>query len=437
MATNLNNWKKAPRPNYSSNTDFKFPYSELLFEEDFFLYRLDNLKNGSFIYLVDFWGEGRINANGLTSGFQKAYNINHQYQLVSNGAYKGHKIPNRVPTKDYENVNTSNYIEDSVVSHITLMGAPITHNCAVEMCRLIRKDNGIIIIYGFNRTENDVKTLESELKKIHFYNYPNYSLKKPFNEISLTKKHLVYVNSAILIRDSKKEITNENYFQAKELINSLEVNDCSREIREIIDSVSNSYKIFPLGFAFLKDTKSSHIIDAFFPKSVKDILKGEVEISITNKMFNSPLKVGWNADGEGDRVAFGGDPGRGVEQENKDRFYWKFSPIENGKYFIITNNKFNMPLKLGFNLDKDADRIAYGGNAVRGVEEENKNRFYWRLLPINKGKSFSILNKEFDMPLKLEWNADETGDRKSYGGNPEAGIEKDNQNRFYWNVNSK
>ena len=36
-----------------------------------------------------------------------------------------------------------------------------------------------------------------------------------------------------------------------------------------------------------------------------------------------PLKLGWNADGQGDRTAYGGDAGRGIEPSNKDRFYWK------------------------------------------------------------------------------------------------------------------
>ena len=437
MATTLERWRKAPRPNYKLNTDFKFPYSELLFEEDFFLYRLDNLKNGSFISLVDFWGEGRIMANGLISGFQKSYNINHQYQLVSNGISKGHKIPNRIPTKDYNTIDTSNYIEDSVVNHITLMGAPITRNCAIEMTRMIRKDHGVIIIYGFKRTENDIKTLERELRNIHFYNYPNYLLRKPFNEITLTKDYLVYVNATVLTNDSKKEIDNGNYFQAKELLKSLDVNSFSKEIREVIDYASNSYKIFPLGYEFLKDAQTLQIFSAFFHENIKGIIKGEIEMTLTNKMFNMPLKLEWNVDGDGDRIAYGGDAERGIEQGNEDRFYWKFSAIENGKYFSITNDKFKMPLKLGFNSDKDGDRMAYGGDVEKGIEQGNEDRFYWRLNPINKGKYFSIMNKKFKMLLKLEWNADGTGDRKTYGGNSDTGLEKSNEDRFYWDIKSK
>jgi hypothetical protein len=429
-------WEIAPRPNYRSNKDLRFPYSELPFVGQYYLYKTNDLIE-PFLDLVDFWGEGRINDNGLLSGFTEAININHQYQLVSNGPDKRHKIPNRIPTVNYSNVSTAGYIPDSSVTNLTLMGAPIVENCAVEISRLIRKDLGVIIIYGFNRKDEDIKVLEKELKKIHFYYHPGYALASPFNEITLFRNHLAYVNAEILVNHCIAGIENEKYSQVKEMVKSLYENDETIAIKKIIDAACSSYRVFPFGYELLKDDSTKEIIPKLFPLSIKQIITSGAQMSLTNVKFKMPLKVGWNADGEGDRTAYGGDARRGIEPTNKERFYWKLSPIDGGKYFSITNVKFTAPLKVGWNADGEGDRTAYGGDSRRGIEPTNKERFYWMLTPINKGQYFSLTNEKFKMPLKVGWNADGEGDRKAFGGDAGRGIEPTNKERFYWSIQSE
>ena len=66
-----------------------------------------------------------LDVQGLITGFPKAYNVNHQFQLVSSGADIGKKIPNRIPTINYEAVSVEKYVSDysdSTFDIITLMG---------------------------------------------------------------------------------------------------------------------------------------------------------------------------------------------------------------------------------------------------------------------------------------------------------------------------
>lgn len=176
-------WLRSGAPNYKDNKNFNYAYSN----NEFGLFDspvpvpMDN----SYINLIDFYGEGRIVDLSLVSGFKEAYNINHQYQLVSNGADQGHRIPNRIPVPDYNgDLQLSRYVISDRVSNITLMGAPIQLNTAQEMARMIRKDGyGKIIIYGFSDSDPGIVTLEKELKKINF-EYAEYAfLEPPFDEI--------------------------------------------------------------------------------------------------------------------------------------------------------------------------------------------------------------------------------------------------------------
>ncbi|MFK7783664.1 MAG: hypothetical protein AB8B56_01040 [Crocinitomicaceae bacterium] len=414
-------WEKSKEPNYFLNENLKYPYSELPFLGEYNLIKLEEQTNSN-IDLVDFWGEGRIisqDGKNLISGFTNSYNINHQYQQVSNGADQSRKIPNRIPTKNYEDVDISIYIGDNTVTKITMMNAEVTVNCAKEIKRMIRKDLGLIVMYGFDQDDIDIKTLENELNKIYFYAYPNYNLPEPLNEITLPDTYIAYVNANVLMHDAKEEIKNKNYSQAKDLIKSLLAHNEENYIQRVIEFALNDYKIFPFGYELLRDTITARIVTEKFPESIKQILTQGSRMSIINLLFFMPLKVGWNANIEGDRIAYGGDAGRGIEPLGKDRFYWNLAPINDGEYFSITNVYFSTPLKVGLKADGEGDRIAYGGSA----EPANKDSFYWKVTPFYNGRCFSITNVKFNTPLKVGWSVDNEGDRTAYGGDSGRGLE--------------
>ncbi|MEO4006270.1 M43 family zinc metalloprotease [Flavobacterium sp. CAU 1735] len=178
-------WLRSGAPNYDANKNLNYAYSNnecVLFGNSIISIPMDN----SYIHLIDFYGEGRIVDHNLVSGFKDAYNINHEYQLVSNGPDRGHRIPNRIPVPNYYgDLQLSSYVASDRVSNITLMGAPILQNTAQEMARMIRKDGkGKIIIYGFGDRDSGVVILEKELKKINFQRVEHNFLEPPFDEIS-------------------------------------------------------------------------------------------------------------------------------------------------------------------------------------------------------------------------------------------------------------
>ncbi|WP_300486137.1 hypothetical protein [Flavobacterium sp.] len=182
QGTTREKWLWSKDPNYKINKDLSYPYSD-----QGYTYATVSLipSSDSYVSLIDFYGEGRIVDNDVVTGFKDAYNINHQYQLVSNGPDANRKIPNRIPVPNYNgDLGLSRYVSNDKVSTITLMGAPIQQNTAEEMARMIRKDGlGKIIIYGFEDSSPEVVILESELKKIEFYHVSNYVLEPPFTEI--------------------------------------------------------------------------------------------------------------------------------------------------------------------------------------------------------------------------------------------------------------
>lgn len=111
MATSRSEWEKSKKPAYGyggcNSVNFNYKYSEVdcsVTPEK--KYKLNDVR------LIDFWGEGYI-ATDITTGFRDAYNINHQYQLVSNGPNRDRKIPNRIPVNAYDRYDLTSYINDS------------------------------------------------------------------------------------------------------------------------------------------------------------------------------------------------------------------------------------------------------------------------------------------------------------------------------------
>ncbi|MCT2563678.1 M43 family zinc metalloprotease [Chryseobacterium herbae] len=196
-------WQASSGANYTTNINLAYAYSDQEYSDG----AVTSIPGtSSFINIIDFYGEGRIVTGNTVSGFKSAYNINHQYQLVSKGPDAQKKIPNRIPVSAYNgNLNLAKYVTSDKVNNITLMGSSIQQNTAEEIARMIRKDGlGKIIIYGFNGSEPAVVVLEKELAKIGFYHVPKYVLETPFSEIkgfSGTPK--VYKNKKIKVVGEK------------------------------------------------------------------------------------------------------------------------------------------------------------------------------------------------------------------------------------------
>ncbi|KAH3756339.1 30K protein 18 [Pelomyxa schiedti] len=419
-SSNQNGWNSAALPNYSTNTNLNFPYSDLPWIGNRLITRIT-----CDIDHVDYWGEGRI-YDGIVTGFRNAYNVNHQFQLVSNGPDKGRKIPNRVPTQDYTNVSTEPYLGDRTTRCVTVMGAPITELCAKDIARLVHPQ-GKVIAFGFERRSVDIKNLEQALKEKHFC-YFSAPLDPPLNEIALLQTktmnpwYLIYISTSALVDIASFAIQRDDYSKASRILIELQANQELTAIQKVISAATEN-RAFQLGY----ELQGQPLI-SYFPDAVQLILRGS-HIRLQQCRFSAPLKLEWHTDRDGDRAAYAAR----YEESNHDRFEWMPRPVENGKYFTLENRRFGMPLKLEWHTDCDGDRGAFGGSTDRGIEPGNATRFHW-LFRLNSNGSVTIQNRMFNMYLKVGWNPDRDGDRQAYGGSTTRGIEADNADRFQWRI---
>lgn len=152
--------------------------------------QVTQLKSGNIgrVKILDFWGEGRIVDGSMVTGFPNAYNVNHQTQKVSNGEHKGHLIPNRIPVRDFKNVDLADLVADGTFQYVTTMGAPVTQETADEMYRVARKDiNARIIFYGTERDTIKNLQVSSQEHFIHMKHSTQYidGLEAEFRVISI------------------------------------------------------------------------------------------------------------------------------------------------------------------------------------------------------------------------------------------------------------
>ncbi len=210
-------WAKAKGQNYETNKKLDYPYSGWKWDSIKKKNPIKKIGVGKKINLIDFWGEGRIKDNNMITGFPDAYNINHQYQLVSNGPDKNRKIPNRIPVSNYNNFadELQKLVEDGSVLVITLMGAPINEDCASEIARMIDKKDGVVIVYDADK--KDSKKLETAMKKenmkrINVNDFkPSYGTEfywNKFFEISLNISDLYVTNKQNNNNKALKQIKN-------------------------------------------------------------------------------------------------------------------------------------------------------------------------------------------------------------------------------------
>ncbi len=178
-------WTAANGPNYAINQYLAYPYSNEDCSSSGTVTAIP-ARLSSYVHLVDFYGEGRIEDKGFVLGFKSAYNINLEYQLVSRGSDKDRRIPNRIPVRSMKgDLGLSRYIASNRVSTVTLMRkSALKLNTVQEMARIVRKDRfGKIIVYGFESTDPGILILEDALAKIGYSYTSDYVLEYPFNEI--------------------------------------------------------------------------------------------------------------------------------------------------------------------------------------------------------------------------------------------------------------
>ncbi|MBK5007414.1 hypothetical protein IAE33_004123 [Pseudomonas sp. S60] len=158
------------------------------------------------LQILDVWGEGRIvqrvQGKDLTTGFLNAYNLNKAGQRISNGLFAGKPIPNLILVYEYDAPRFP--IDDHSVPHVTLMGAPITHAVAEEMCRVVARP-GKIYLYDPNETDRRMfEAVAFTLGLQPMGRYAPAELAPPFNEITLLAAYVYRAPEPPLPRPNPK-----------------------------------------------------------------------------------------------------------------------------------------------------------------------------------------------------------------------------------------
>ncbi|GJQ64514.1 MAG: hypothetical protein SCALA702_35670 [Melioribacteraceae bacterium] len=146
--------------------------------------------NSDNVDLLDVWGEGRIVAGDIVTGFTSAYNFNNVFQAVSNGPNEGAPIPNLLPVNSYYEGFIP--LDGGSVATLTLMGAPIYDWIANEMIRVLKLNSGKVYLYDPSDSDrtNFEKAKPDNLIGVK-YDSPA-DLPSPFNEITLDGAVYVY-----------------------------------------------------------------------------------------------------------------------------------------------------------------------------------------------------------------------------------------------------
>ncbi|KAJ8711797.1 hypothetical protein PYW08_008751 [Mythimna loreyi] len=402
-------WKHAQRPNYDTNKDKVFPYSECPYLGEYCLVKIPPSLN-RLIEHVDYWGEGRIVHEHGISGFPDCYNVNHVYQLVSNGPDRGKKIPNRIPVINYTNCDTSGYIKDNSVITVTIMGAPINNSCSADIARMISPDQGKVVAYGYNTSSADIRNLTTDLKMKDLFLCPSYTLPSDLQGLTLFDSHLAFLNLSMLKDQIYQNVTEANYDTAVNLTKSMDTQGGYEAIIEVVTKLLRTGSTNVMAFAYkLWNSGGDEIVRNCFPGAIQSILKTEV-VTIVNNQFQQALKLDANLDSYNDRLAWGDK-----SDKTSKRVNWKFIPIweNNNVVFKIYNLDCNMYLKLDVNTDSYGDRQAWGSSN----DNETRHKFY--VEPSKKGETliFRIINYEYNQALKLDVNVDSYGDRLLWGDN--------------------
>lgn len=362
-------WKLSKRPNYQTNADKLYPYSEIPYVGQ---YNLIRIPEDDLIQLVDYWGEGRIVTEFGCSGFPESYCVNHEYQLVSNGPDRDTKIPNRIPVISYIDCDTSGYIKDDSVKTVTLMGAPINKSCATDVARMVNRDQGQVIVYGFKETSADIKNLELELSKKGLVFCFGLEMEALYKEPTLFDSYRAYVNARAIAAELHTSITNGAFMKAEKITKTLDsgygsaITDVlSKLLREANpNTMIYSHKLWQAEETYMK----------YFPASIKLVYEG-ANVKILNKTQLQPLNL-----------------------ENSTQWQFKPSLVSNRVYFSIRNVVLDMFLDLDAVANAEGQRTAFGYKSTKG-----SNDYKWLLQPVKRNENlyFIMMHAEYKAALKF------------------------------------
>ncbi|KAJ8718800.1 hypothetical protein PYW07_016356 [Mythimna separata] len=411
-------WKFAEEPNYNTNIDQGFPYSDFPHQGEFRLLKIPVSLN-DLIKHVDYFGEGRVESTEGISGFANCYNVNHQYRLVSSGPDRNKKIPNRIPVLSYTDCDTSAYVKDNSVLTVSVAAERINSSCTKDIARVVNNDLGMVVVFGAQDQSQELKELTTELKKKGMLPYVNATLPNELQGLTLYDGHVAFFNSNDT-RTRKFELYNNvvsgNYFSAVNISKSFDVTNIGDSIDVIIQKLIGKAPRNVVVFAYkLWHGGAQNFVRKHFPKHYQYIMNEEA-VTIVNTLYKQALKLDSKIDPKNnDRAAWGDSR----LPRTSNRLSWKFLPVCKGNdlSFELYNIDCNMFMRMDDAGAIDGDKQCWG--STRSEEDPDDSRYEYYLEPILEAgdDAFLITNVQHKQQLKLQWNPDDFGDRLLWGNN--------------------
>lgn len=282
--------------------------------------------------MLDYWGEGLIKtSDNVVTGFVDAYNVNHQYQLVSNGPDKGRKVPNRVPVDGYATPDTGAYIAPRSCQVVTIMGSPIIAATAADILRVVNP-SGTVIAFGYQVSDSQLTTLYRSLGNAFIYS-PTFVPAGEFAGITLTPA-VAFLSVATVQAQFTFALSEEDYAIAAAILWSM-YNDFGglgrQNLQSFVDSVSPG-QLFPLCCAFPNASAGL----TFIAQYVKNAdLVNLIRAGLTNTTIQLACDAGGDSFLNGLGNSWSGGPGYFVTIDpgtvgGADAYEWNVSPLNSG-----------------------------------------------------------------------------------------------------------
>ena len=421
-------WKDGGEPNYSTNINLSYPYSELPHQAEYKLVKIPVSLN-NLIGHVDYWGEGRVVREDGIRGFPNSYNINHQYRLVSSGADKDKKIPNRIPVSSYIDCDTSAYIKDNSVLTVTIAGTCITSSCAKDIARIVNNDLGKVVVYGVRSDSQEILELAVELKKKGLFPAEDTLLPRELQGLTCFNRHVSFItkNDVIVLKETLyNDVLKGEYDSAVKISRSV-----GETVSEIVTKLISSAPRNVMTYAYkLWHAGCQDIVRKHFPMPIPYIINEDV-VTIANQQYDMALKLDHRTGpNNNDRVIWGDATGL---PRTSVRLSWKFfSMWDGGKLtYTLYNVEYNMCIRTIDTVDYVGDRECWGSTMYE--EDSADTRYKFILEPVMGDDGdlvFIMINLYRDKQgMKLEVKTDEDGDRRFWGHN--GNIYEGNK-RFRW-----
>ncbi|KAJ8718835.1 hypothetical protein PYW07_016391 [Mythimna separata] len=411
-------WKLAAEPNYNTNIDQDFPYSDLPHQGASRLVKIPVSLN-DLIRHVDYFGEGRVVSTRGISGFANCYNVNHQYRLVNSGPDKDKKIPNRIPVLSYTDCDTSAYVKDNSVLTVTVAAERLNSSCTKDIARVVNNDLGMVVVFITHDQSPELTELTNELKKKGMFPNIDATLPHELQGLTLYDTHVAFLNSNDL-RTRKDElynnVANGNYESVLSM--SFYVAGLGEELDAMVQRLIRAAPRHVVPFAYaLWRGGASDVVRKHFPAPFQYIVS-EHAVTIVNYPYDQALKLDSNINSRNNDRAVWGDSRL---PRTSNRLSWKFVPGCKGSLdltFKLYNTDCNLFVRMDDVPDSSGDKQCWGST----TDEQNPNgdKFKYYVEPEMYNDTdlvFFITNVHQKQRIKLEVAADSCGDRLAWGNN--------------------